>query len=156
MWVVRRRIPKAPKSRKVSTVSLKHIMVSTFGRKIVDSLHSDISQKSITGRAYFLDWYRYITTTRPELDIDATTSYAILISQTEETAAHQGFSLSCMRPGDIIIIRFGYLSQYASMPFSMPTTNIPSLQHWRRSLSRAPPISLGEAHYSCSGRFEKF
>ncbi|KAH3962055.1 hypothetical protein HBH51_178940 [Parastagonospora nodorum] len=34
------------------------------------------------------------------------------------TATHQGISLSSMRPGDILIIRSGYLAQYANMPAS--------------------------------------
>ncbi|KAH6096902.1 hypothetical protein HBI55_105340 [Parastagonospora nodorum] len=76
-----------------------------------------MSQSGIAARAFFLDWYAWATTTQ-NLTIDTTTSHAIPFSDLHATATHQGISLSSMRPGDILIIRSGYLAQYANMPAS--------------------------------------
>jgi hypothetical protein len=76
-----------------------------------------MAQSGIGARAYFLDWYRWATKIKGKT-IDTTTAHAIRFSELQETAAHQGISLDTMRTGDILIIRSGYLSQYATMSTS--------------------------------------
>ena len=74
-----------------------------------------MAQSGIAGRALFLDWYHWATKVQGR-EIDATSSHFIPFSELKETAAHQGTALETMRTGDILIIRSGYLAQYASMP----------------------------------------
>jgi hypothetical protein len=76
-----------------------------------------MAQSGIGARAYFLDWYRWATKIKGKT-IDTTTAHAIPFLELQETAAHQGISLDTMRTGDILIIRSGYLSQYATMSTS--------------------------------------
>lgn len=47
--------------------------------------------------------------------IDATSSYAVPFSEILEALNSQGFDRKEFRKGDILIIRFGYLRQYADM-----------------------------------------
>jgi kynurenine formamidase len=79
-----------------------------------------MSRSGIAARAYFIDWYRWITEVKGQI-IDTTTSHSIAFSELHATATHQGISLSSMRTGDILIIRSGYLAQYATMPDSKRT-----------------------------------
>jgi hypothetical protein len=76
-----------------------------------------MAQSGIGARAYFLDWYNWATKVKGKT-VDTTTSYAIPFSELKETASHQGMSLESMRTGDILIIRSGYLAQYATMSAS--------------------------------------
>ena len=73
-----------------------------------------MAQSGIAGRAFFLDWYHWATKVQGR-EIDATSSHFIPFSELQETASHQGTPLETMRTGDILIIRSGYLAQYASM-----------------------------------------
>lgn len=74
---------------------------------------ADVAQKGIAGRAIFVDWYAW--TLKQGKEIDATTSYAVPFSEILEALSHQGLSVKDFRKGDILIIRFGYLQQYADM-----------------------------------------
>jgi kynurenine formamidase len=73
-----------------------------------------MAQSGIGARAYFLDWYRWATKIDGQT-IDTTSPHAIPFSELHSTATHQGLSLATMRAGDVLIIRSGYLAQYASM-----------------------------------------
>lgn len=73
-----------------------------------------MAQSGIGARAYFLDWYRWVTKVKGRT-VDTTTSHAIPFSELRETAAHQGLALDEMKPGDILVIRSGYLAQYDTM-----------------------------------------
>lgn len=75
----------------------------------------DMAQSGIAGRGFFLDWYHWATEVQGRT-IDATSSHTIPFSELRQTAVHQGISLDTMRAGDILIIRSGYLAEYASMP----------------------------------------
>ncbi|KAK2041936.1 hypothetical protein LZ31DRAFT_624814 [Colletotrichum somersetense] len=72
-----------------------------------------VSQKGIAGRAIFIDWYAWAQ--KRGLEIDAFTAYEVPFSSLIEALNEQGLSKDVFRPGDIIVIRFGYLSQYESM-----------------------------------------
>jgi hypothetical protein len=76
-----------------------------------------MAKSGIGARAYFLNWFRWATNIKGQT-IDTTTSHAILFSELCETATHQGMALDSMRAGDILIIRSGYLAQYATMSAS--------------------------------------
>lgn len=69
--------------------------------------------KGIAGRAVFADWYAWAL--KQGKQIDATSSYAVPFSEILEALESQGFDRKEFRKGDILIIRFGYLRQYADM-----------------------------------------
>ncbi|KAK8072944.1 hydrolase YcaC domain protein [Apiospora saccharicola] len=74
-----------------------------------------ISQKGIAGRVVFIDWYAWATKHKG-LEIDAVTSYAIPFSELIETLRFQGLDPdTAFRPGDILLVRSGYLAQYEGM-----------------------------------------
>jgi hypothetical protein len=73
----------------------------------------DVSKKGIAGRAIFVDWYAWAQS--KGLDVDAMSSYEVPFSQIVEALEYQGLDLGVFRPGDILIIRFGYLDQYDNM-----------------------------------------
>lgn len=74
---------------------------------------TDVAQKGIAGRAVFADWYTWAL--KQGKQIDATSSYAVPFSEILEALESQGFDRKGFRKGDILIIRFGYLRQYADM-----------------------------------------
>ena len=74
---------------------------------------TDVAQRGIAGRAVFADWYAWAL--KQGKQIDATTSYAVPFSEILEALESQGFDRKEFRKGDILIIRFGYLRQYADM-----------------------------------------
>lgn len=74
-----------------------------------------MSRSGIAARAYFLDWYRWATKIKGRT-IDSFAYHAIPFSELQEVAAHQNLTLDSVRKGDILIIRSGYLAQYATMP----------------------------------------
>jgi hypothetical protein len=74
-----------------------------------------MAQSGIAGRGFFLDWYHWATEIQGRT-IDTTSSHSIPFSELHQTANHQGMSIEAMRTGDILIIRSGYLAEYASMP----------------------------------------
>lgn len=74
---------------------------------------ADVSRKGIAGRAIFIDWYAWAQ--KRGLDVDAFTAYEVPFSSLIEALNEQGLSKDVFQLGDIIIIRFGYLSQYESM-----------------------------------------
>ena len=61
----------------------------------------------------FADWYTWAS--KQGKQIDATSSYAVPFSEILEALESQGFDRKEFRKGDILIIRFGYLRQYADM-----------------------------------------
>ncbi|KAF5650315.1 hypothetical protein F25303_4456 [Fusarium sp. NRRL 25303] len=77
-----------------------------------NSIHH-VSAKGIAGRAVFIDWYSWALA--QGLEIDAMSSYEIPFDQIIKTLEFQNMSLESLRAGDIIVIRFGYLSQYENM-----------------------------------------
>jgi hypothetical protein len=120
-WEGKPVILRAPKSRTVFIVS--HFSTQHDPNQSEDLLSMntdfvwrvDMAESGIGARAYFLDWYRWATKINGQT-IDTTSSYAIPFSELQETAAYQGLSLDTMRTGDILVIRSGYLAQYATMP----------------------------------------
>ncbi|KAI1880327.1 hypothetical protein JX265_001948 [Neoarthrinium moseri] len=72
-----------------------------------------VSMKGIAGRAIFVDWYAWAL--KRGHTVDTFTSYAVPFSEIVEALQDQGLSLDVFRPGDILILRFGYLEQYESM-----------------------------------------
>ena len=74
---------------------------------------TDVAQKGIAGRAVFADWYTWAL--KQGKQIDATSSYAVPFSEILEALESQGFDRKEFRKGNILIIRFGYLRQYADM-----------------------------------------
>ena len=74
---------------------------------------TDVAQKGIAGRAVFADWYAWALNHGKQ--VDATSSYAVPFSEILEALESQGFDRNGFRRGDILIIRFGYLRQYADM-----------------------------------------
>ncbi|KAL0931558.1 uncharacterized protein CTRU02_214293 [Colletotrichum truncatum] len=84
-----------------------------FAESSVPNGIQHVSSKGIAGRAVFIDWYAWAQ--KRGLDVDAFTSYEVPFSQLIDALNDQGISKDVFRPGDIIIIRFGYLSQYESM-----------------------------------------
>ena len=95
-----------------------------MGRTAVDftsdpdanSVHH-MSQAGIAGRAIFIDWYRWKTSVQgtPEADIDTTSAYAIPFTELRDAATWQGTPLDAAQPGDMLVVRSGYLRQYAHM-----------------------------------------
>lgn len=81
-----------------------------------NSVHH-MAQKGIAGRAVFIDWYRWKTVVQgtSEADIDTTSTYAIPFTELRDAAVWQGTPLGTMQAGDMLIIRSGYLRQYAAM-----------------------------------------
>ncbi|KAF5568716.1 tartrate transporter [Fusarium phyllophilum] len=91
-----------------------------MGRKAEEFAASDhpnsihyVSAKGIAGRAVFIDWYSWALA--QGLEIDAMSSYEIPFDQIVKTLEFQNMGLDSLRAGDIIVIRFGYLSQYENM-----------------------------------------
>lgn len=74
-----------------------------------------MSQKGIAGRAVFVDWYRWAEQHKPAGSSDAMSSYDIPFEEIIAALEIQGMSLSTFRPGDIMIIRSGYIFQYENM-----------------------------------------
>lgn len=73
----------------------------------------DISKKGIAGRAILIDWYAWAET--QGIQVDAMSPQEVPFSDIEKVLRHQGQGMSVFRPGDIIIIRFGYIEQYETM-----------------------------------------
>jgi len=72
-----------------------------------------IASKGIAGRAVFVDWYAWAL--EQGKDVDVTTPYAVPFSEILEALHRQGLRTTDFSKGDILIIRFGYLRQYADM-----------------------------------------
>lgn len=60
-----------------------------------------------------MDWYAWAC--KQGKQIDTTSSHAIPFSELLETLEFQGMTREHVRQGDILIIRSGYLRQYADM-----------------------------------------
>ncbi|KAG5757973.1 hypothetical protein H9Q72_013894 [Fusarium xylarioides] len=73
----------------------------------------DVSAKGIAGRAVFIDWYSWALA--QGLEIDAMSSYESPFEQIVKTLEFQNMSLESLQAGDIIVIRFEYMSQYEDM-----------------------------------------
>lgn len=73
-----------------------------------------MSKKGISGRGVLIDWYSWAL--EQNITFDATTPHAIPFPQLLAALARQNMDPSALRPGDILVVRSGYLSQYESMP----------------------------------------
>lgn len=73
----------------------------------------DISERGIAGRAVFVDWYSWAR--KQGLEVDALSAYEVPFNQIVETLRFQKMELTSIKPGDILIIRFGYLEQYENL-----------------------------------------
>lgn len=73
----------------------------------------DMAAKGIAGRAILVDWHRWAQ--NHKLDIDVMSSYEVPFGENIEALLSQGVDPGVIRPGDIILIRFGYIDQYNSM-----------------------------------------
>ncbi|KAK7994532.1 hypothetical protein PG991_016120 [Apiospora marii] len=74
-----------------------------------------VSQRGIAGRVVFIDWYTWATEHKG-LKVDAMTSYAIPFPELLEALRFQGLDpATAFRPGDILLVRSGYLAQYEGM-----------------------------------------
>lgn len=73
-----------------------------------------MAHKGIAGRAVFIDWYRWALSHK-RIDVDALTAYEIPFSELIEALESQGLQRDVFRPGDILVVRFGYIAQYESM-----------------------------------------
>ncbi|RMZ24925.1 hypothetical protein D0859_11025 [Hortaea werneckii] len=88
------------------TIPMAYIISST-------SMDTHIASKGIAGRAVFVDWYAWAL--EQGKDVDVTTPYAVPFSEILEALHRQGLRTTDFSKGDILIIRFGYLRQYADM-----------------------------------------
>ncbi|RMJ03317.1 hypothetical protein CDV36_015156 [Fusarium kuroshium] len=77
-----------------------------------NSVHH-VSAKGIAGRAVFIDWYAWAQ--KQGLEVDAMSSHEVPFSELIEALKFQGMDLDIFKPGDILVIRFGYLEQYENM-----------------------------------------
>ncbi|RTE81590.1 hypothetical protein BHE90_003915 [Fusarium euwallaceae] len=77
-----------------------------------NSVHH-VSAKGIAGRAVFIDWYTWAQ--KQGLKVDAMSSHEVPFSELIETLKFQGIDFDIFKPGDILVIRFGYLEQYENM-----------------------------------------
>ncbi|KAF3025869.1 hypothetical protein E8E14_014806 [Neopestalotiopsis sp. 37M] len=77
-----------------------------------NSIHH-VSTKGIASRAVFVDWYSWAL--KNHKTVDTFTSYAVPFSEIVQALKDQGLSLDVFRPGDVLVIRFGYLAQYEAM-----------------------------------------
>ncbi|KAK7913892.1 hypothetical protein PG985_011595, partial [Apiospora marii] len=74
-----------------------------------------VSQRGIAGRVVFIDWYTWATEYK-SLEVDAMSSYAIPFPELLEALRFQGLDpATAFRPGDILLVRSGYLAQYEGM-----------------------------------------
>ncbi|KAI9901084.1 hypothetical protein N3K66_002901 [Trichothecium roseum] len=78
-----------------------------------NSIHH-VSKKGISGRGVLIDWYGWAL--EQNITFDATTPHAIPFHQLLAALSRQNMDPSALRPGDILVVRSGYLSQYESMP----------------------------------------
>ncbi|KAK2758579.1 hypothetical protein CKAH01_05627 [Colletotrichum kahawae] len=72
-----------------------------------------VSQKGIAGRAIFIDWYAWAQ--EQGIVVDAFSSHEVPFSELMEAMTAQGLEKDVFRPGDIVVLRFGYLAQYQLM-----------------------------------------
>ncbi|KAE9582071.1 hypothetical protein CGCF415_v013435 [Colletotrichum fructicola] len=72
-----------------------------------------VSHKGIAGRAVFIDWYAWAQ--KQGVVVDAFSSHEVPFNELMEAMTAQGLGKDVLRPGDIVVLRFGYLAQYESM-----------------------------------------
>ncbi|GLA99246.1 hypothetical protein AtubIFM57143_007552 [Aspergillus tubingensis] len=72
-----------------------------------------IAERGIAGRGILLDWYKWYHDKGQT--VDAMSPHPVPFNQLIEVLRYQGLSEEDIRPGDILIIRFGYISQYEGM-----------------------------------------
>ncbi|KAL5336411.1 hypothetical protein BJX70DRAFT_409930 [Aspergillus crustosus] len=87
---------------------------SDFAASDIPNGIQHVSKKGIAGRAILIDWYTWAQ--RQNFAVDATTAYATPFSELISALEYQKMSTSDIRPGDILIIRSGYIAQYNEMP----------------------------------------
>ncbi|KAI1393115.1 uncharacterized protein F4822DRAFT_423579 [Hypoxylon trugodes] len=91
---------------------LGHTAADFAGSSESNSIHH-LSVKGIASRAVFIDWYAWAQ--RRGLTVDAMSNHPVQWTELIQVLEDQGMSLNEIRPGDILVIRFGYLTQYEGM-----------------------------------------
>ncbi|KAF9879302.1 hypothetical protein CkaCkLH20_03535 [Colletotrichum karsti] len=71
----------------------------------------NIAQKTITGRGVLLDWFSWAT--EQNISIDPFSAHGIPLSELEAVAAAQKVQF---QPGDILLVRTGWLQSYRALP----------------------------------------
>ncbi|CAE7181617.1 unnamed protein product, partial [Rhizoctonia solani] len=81
---------------------------------LTPSIHSlqisDWARSGIVGRGILLDFYAYAQ--RHNIEYSAFSQYGITLDQLKAVQAEQGIEF---RPGDILLIRFGFITQYEAL-----------------------------------------
>ena len=72
-----------------------------------------MAKRGVAGRGVLVDWWRW-KMERGE-KVDAFSAHAIPWEELVATAEAQGTPLEGMGPGDVLVVRSGYLAQYAEM-----------------------------------------
>ncbi|PIG79517.1 hypothetical protein AARAC_000443 [Aspergillus arachidicola] len=85
-----------------------------FAESSVPNGIQHIANKCIAGRAVLVDWYKWAQ--KNGRMVDAMTAHSIPFAELLEVIKDQGLSTDDFRAGDIILFRFGYISQYENMP----------------------------------------
>ncbi|BAE57051.1 unnamed protein product [Aspergillus oryzae RIB40] len=85
-----------------------------FAESSVPNGIQHIAKKCIAGRAILVDWYKWAQ--RNGRVVDAMTAHSVPFTELLEVIQDQGLSSDDFRAGDIILFRFGYISQYENMP----------------------------------------
>ncbi|KAJ5756026.1 hypothetical protein N7533_005569 [Penicillium manginii] len=91
-----------------------------MGRKAAEFAESPIpngiqhiAENGIAGRGILIDWYKW--SQENGHSIDAMTAHPVSFNELLKVLEIQGISENEILPGDIILIRFGYISQYEEM-----------------------------------------
>jgi len=110
-----------PHSRGISKIyrqwNSKSVLIPTGSKFIITIFFSytDMAAKGIAGRAILIDWYGYASSLPNAAPIDAFSDHAFTFTSLMAAAGFQGLSASSFRPSDILIVRSGYLHQYATL-----------------------------------------
>ncbi|KAL5366623.1 hypothetical protein BJX96DRAFT_170089 [Aspergillus floccosus] len=72
-----------------------------------------IAEAGIAGRGILIDWYKW--SQQNGCSVNAMSAHAVSFNELLEVLKSQNLSEEDIRSGDIIIIRFGYISQYEGM-----------------------------------------
>ncbi|KAL3493360.1 hypothetical protein BJX62DRAFT_249749 [Aspergillus germanicus] len=85
-----------------------------FAKSPIPNGIQHVAQQGITGRAILIDWYTWAQSQNKS--IDATSAHDIPFSELLETLKYQNMDpTSTFRPGDILVVRSGYIAQYTEM-----------------------------------------
>ncbi|KAL3264696.1 hypothetical protein BDQ94DRAFT_173392 [Aspergillus welwitschiae] len=72
-----------------------------------------IAERGIAGRGILIDWYSWYQAKGHT--VDAMSPHPVPFDQLIEVLRYQGLTDKDIRPGDILLIRFGYINQYENM-----------------------------------------